>query len=55
MDTADDIHVLVVDGMPVESFLVEVENDTDVVIGLIDSFVLDLVTSFLANQLAREL
>jgi hypothetical protein len=52
MDAADNIHVLVIDGIPIESLLVEVQNDANIVIGIIDGLVLDLVTTLLENQLA---
>lgn len=52
MNSADDIHVLVVDGKPLEMLLVELQDNTHVVVGLIDSLVLGFCLAFRANELA---
>lgn len=44
MNGTDDFDVLVVDRLLVEPLLVEFKHRTDIVIGFVDGFVLDLVT-----------
>lgn len=55
MNAAYDVHVLVVNGIPLEVLLVELQDGADVFVGIVDGFVLDLVFAFTANQLSRKL
>lgn len=55
MDGADDFHVLVVDRVPIKIFLVEFENMTHVVIGLVDVRVLDFRLTLGAFFFARKI
>lgn len=52
MDAADNIHVLVVDGIPIEFLLVKIQNNANIVVGLVNSLILDLILALFANQLA---
>lgn len=49
--SADNIHVLVVDGKPLEILLVELQDDTHIVVRLVDSLILGLCLPFRANKL----
>lgn len=52
MDAADNVHVLVVDGIPIEFLLVKIQNDTNIVVGLVNSLIRNLILALFANQLA---
>lgn len=52
MNSADNIHVLVVNGKPLEIFLVELQDDAHVFVGLVDSLILGLCLAFRASELA---
>jgi hypothetical protein len=55
MHGADDVHVLVVDALPVELLQVEVENPSNVVVGIVGSLVLDGLLTLNPNDCAREI
>lgn len=55
MNGANDIGVSVVNRLPVELFLVKLEDRSDVVEGFVDGLILDGLLAFGADQLARQL
>jgi hypothetical protein len=55
MNGANDIHILVVDGMPVEVLFVKVEDYSNVTENLVHCFVLDIGLALRSDKLPRKL
>lgn len=54
VNSTDNVHILVVDGVPFEMLFVKLQHCADVVVDLVDSLVLDLFITFRACEFSRQ-